>query len=189
MNWKELPFINKVKLNVEAFGRKVIALSNTLGFHPSWLMIVMNNESGLDPKAKNPNSSATGLIQFMEETAKSLGTSTAELKAMSNVKQLDYVLKYLKPYSAKVNTLADLYLAVFYPLSLYRTDDFVFPEWAVRANKIFDINKDGVLTKREFRQYVANKYSSLNIPFEKKNSIQPVEVKYCSHCSQVLPQV
>jgi len=159
MDYKKLPFISKVKSNIEAFGNKVISLSALLNIAPEWLMVVMNNESGLQHTAKNPFSTATGLIQFMEATAKGLGTTTAALKAMTNVQQLDYVYKYLKPYKGKMNDVSDVYLAVFFPLALFKDENYLFPAWAVNANKIFDINKDGVLTKSEFRKYVNNKYS------------------------------
>ena len=124
-------------------------------------MIVMNNESGLDSTIKNPFGSATGLIQFTEATAKDLGTTTAALKLMSNVDQLDYVKKYFTKYGyyKKVQDVADAYLCVFYPAALYKDDNFKFPTWAVNANPIFDINKDGTLTKAEFKTYVNNKYN------------------------------
>lgn len=165
MNYKDLPFIEKVKSNQKDFGNKVIEIAGKLKTNPANLMVVMNNESGLRADIKNPTSSASGLIQFMEATAKELGTTTAELRAMSNVKQLDYVYKYLKTYTGKLNSAGDVYLAVFYPLALYRDDNYQFPAWAVNANKIFDINKDSILTKREFKTYVYNKY---------KNYLQPL---------------
>lgn len=153
---EQLPFIDKVKTNQSAFADKVI--NNPLGVNPKHLMIVMNNESGLNHKAKNPTSSAAGLIQFMANTAKSLGTTTSALLLMSNVQQLDYVFKYLKPYKSKMLSVADVYLAVFFPKALFQNDIWEFPQWAVKANKIFDISKDGKLTKAEFKQYVNNKY-------------------------------
>jgi hypothetical protein len=164
MNWNELPFIEKVKTNQKDFGNKVIDIAKLLKTNPSNLMVVMNNESGLKADIKNPTSSASGLIQFMEATAKELGTTTAELRAMSNVKQLDYVYKYLKLYTGKMNSAGEVYLAVFYPLALYRDDNFTFPAWVVNANKIFDINKDSILTKREFKQYVYDKYKKYLTP-------------------------
>ena len=94
MNYQNLIFINKVKSNIAAFGNKVILIAQMLGINPNWIMFVMNNESGLNHTIKNPNGSATGLIQFTEATAKNLSITTAELKAMSNVQQLDYVYKY-----------------------------------------------------------------------------------------------
>lgn len=161
MNYLDLPFINKVS-NPEAFGNKVILICDAdhLNIMPEGLMIVMNNESGLRADIKNPNGSATGLIQFTEATAKGLGTTTAQLAAMSNVDQLDYVEKYLSTYADHIDDAADIYLAVFYPAALFKDEDFEFPQWAVKANPIFDVNKDGKLTKAEFRQYVNDKYAA-----------------------------
>ncbi len=158
---ENLAFIDKVKDNKEAFGKKVIDIAAKLDTVPNNLMIVMNNESAgtFSPSIKNPTSTATGLIQFMEDTAKGMGTSTQALAKMSNVQQLDYVYKYLAKYKDKYKDASDLYLAVFFPLALYQKDEnWQFPQWAVKANPIFDINKDGKLTKAEFRSYVLNKY-------------------------------
>lgn len=167
MDYTLLPFIEKVKTNQKAFGNKVIDIASKLDTIPHNLMVVMNNESGLRADIKNPTSSASGLIQFMEATAKGLGTTTAELRKMSNVAQLDYVYKYLKPFAGKLKSASDVYLSIFYPLALYKDDNWEFPEWAVKANKIFDINKDGHLTKKEFRTYVNNKYAKyLPLPNE-----------------------
>jgi len=159
MDYKKLPFINKVKTNQKEFGEKVIDISSKLDTIPHYLMVVMNNESGLRADIKNPTSTASGLIQFMEATAKGLGTTTADLRKMSNVAQLDYVYKYMKPYKGRLHEVSDVYLAVFFPLALYKDENYKFPSWAVKANPIFDLNKDGILTKAEFRNYVNNKYS------------------------------
>ncbi len=43
----------------------------------------------------------------MPSTAKRLGTTTAALKGMTGVQQLDYVQKYLQPYAGKINSLQD----------------------------------------------------------------------------------
>lgn len=159
MTANELPFLNKVKENKEAFANKVIEIANELNINPKWLMIVMNNESGLNPKAKNPLSSATGLIQFMEATAKSLGTTTKDIYNMSNLKQLDYVKKYMQPYAKYINSVGEAYLTVFYPLALFKPLSYEFPSNVVKVNKIFDLNKDMKLTKQEFLNYVSQKYS------------------------------
>ena len=159
MNYLDLPFISKVKKNQKLFGEKVIEIAKLLNVDPGYLMIVMNNESGLDSTAKNPTSSASGLIQFMDATAKALNTTTAELRAMANYDQLDYVYKYLKVYKNQLKSVADVYLAIFFPVALYKSDSYEFPSWVVKANKIFDINKDGKLFKSEFKKYVMDKYS------------------------------
>jgi hypothetical protein len=155
----KLPFLEKVKENKEEFANKVVEISAKLNCNPAHLMIVMNNESGLNSKIKNPTSSATGLIQFMAGTAKSLGTTTDALKAMRNVEQLDYVYKYMKPFIGHFDTVSDVYLAVFFPKAIFENEQYVFPQWASKANPNFDLNKDGIGTKKEFREYVNKKYA------------------------------
>lgn len=167
--YKDLPFIDKVKTNQQAFGEKIIQVSADLGISPNWLMIVINNESAgtFSPSIKNPLSTATGLIQFLESTALRLGTSTAQLAQMSNVQQLDYVKKYLMVYKGKMKSAADTYLAVFYPAAIGKPPDYTFPASIVSVNKIFDLNKNGLITKAEFDEYVNKKYAAyLNNAFE-----------------------
>src|SRR5690349_113325 len=50
-----------------------------------WLMACMAFETGLtfSPSVRNPASSATGLIQFMDATAKGLDTTTQALAKLS----------------------------------------------------------------------------------------------------------
>lgn len=59
------------------------------------------------PKERNKaGSNGTGLIQFMEATAKSvLGTSAKSLAAMSDIQQLDYVEKYFKYIHGHIRNL------------------------------------------------------------------------------------
>lgn len=160
----KLPYIYLVKENQTLFGKKVIEISYKLNILPQELMCVMYNETAgtMSSHIKNPTSSATGLIQFMAETAGGLGTSTAALAAMSNVDQLDYVYQYLLKYKGKMKDVSDIYLAVFFPAALYQSSEqWRFPQWAVDANPIFDINHDHTLTKAEFRQYVNNKFAAV----------------------------
>lgn len=162
-SYTTLPFIEKIpKSQQQAFGDKLISISQDMGMLPEWLMIVMNNESGLNPAAKNPYGTASGLIQFTEPTAYDLGTTTAALRAMSATDQLDYVKKFFTKYgyNKKINSVADTYLAVFFPLALTKSEDYIFPQWATDANPVFDTNKDHVLTKKEFTDYVNNKYAA-----------------------------
>ncbi len=73
---------------------RIKGVSTRLGIDPNWLMAVMHFESRLNPGAVNPYSGATGLIQFMPQTAKSLGTTTEALKTMGFAGQLPYVERY-----------------------------------------------------------------------------------------------
>ncbi len=161
-----LLFEDKVTRNKEAFIAKVKSISAKLLIEPDWLMAVMYKESGLNEKAVNPNGGATGLIQFMPATARSLGTTTAALKAMSNVEQLDYVYKYYKPYITKLNSYPDLYLATFFPVALGKSDDWVLQtstlsaKTIARANPAIDLDKNDKITVGEFKQYCYNKFDA-----------------------------
>jgi hypothetical protein len=94
----------------------------------------------------------------MPATAVSLGTSTAALKAMSNVEQLEYVRKYLYPYRYKIKSYADLYMSIFFPAALGKSENWIIKasnlsaEKVASANRIFDLDSNGILTVSEVRE-------------------------------------
>jgi peptidoglycan hydrolase-like protein with peptidoglycan-binding domain len=95
------------------------------------------------PSVKNPGSSATGLIQFMDATAKSMGTTTDALAKMTVVEQLGYV-----------------YMTILKPVAVGQPDSYVM--WTKEQsqylpNKGIDFNEDGVITRLEAVQKVRNK--------------------------------
>ena len=144
-----LILLSYVKENQAAFSAKVSQVASSLGIDPNELMIVMYKESKLNHRAVNSQSGATGLIQFMPSTARSLGTTTAALAAMSNVQQLDYVERYLRPYKAKMSRLIDIYLAVFYPAAIGKASNYVIAKSGstiYNQNAGLDINRNGVIT-------------------------------------------
>ena len=153
----------KVKTNKEIFIAKVITISQKLGIEPEWLMQVFVNESNVNHQAVNPVSGATGLIQFMPDTAKALGTSVEALKTMTNVQQLDWVYKYLAPYAGRMASYIDLYFTVFFPLAVGKPDDWILQTSKLLASKIakqnpaFDLNKDNQLTVAEVREAMLRK--------------------------------
>ena len=141
------------------FRDKVRTIAASIGTSPSWLMACMAFETGktFSPWVRNPGSSATGLIQFMESTAQGLGTSTAALAGMSAVEQLDYVWDYFKPFTGRLGSLADCYMAILYPAAVGKPDDYVVfadKHAAYAANKALDIDHDGAITKRECTAFV-----------------------------------
>lgn len=158
-------FEEKVTENKTAFLSKVEEVGRKLLIEPDWLMAVMYKESGLNHRAVNPNGGATGLIQFMPATAASLGTSTAALRNMSNVEQLNWVYLYYKPYRSKLNSYPDLYLATFFPVALGKSDDYVMQTSSLsartiaRSNPAIDLNRDDKITVGEFKEYCYNKFS------------------------------
>ncbi len=169
-------FAEYVKDNRSQFLDKVELISKKLLIDPNWLMAVMYKESGLNHRAVNSNSGATGLIQFMPSTAKGLGTSTTALRNMSNLEQLDLVYKYYRPYISKLNSYPDLYLATFFPIALGKSDDWVLKSGSQSAKLIasqnpgVDLNKDGQITVGEFKQYCYNKFDTATQNILKKKS-------------------
>lgn len=144
-----MTFEEYIKENKIEFTEKVNNISGELGIDPNWLMFVMWFESKLNPQAVNPISGATGLIQFMPNTARSLGTTTDVLRHMSNVQQLDYVLAYLRPYKGRMRSWVDVYLAVLYPKAMGKPDFVITSDIVAKQNKIFDINKDLDISVKE----------------------------------------
>jgi hypothetical protein len=107
-------FEELIKENRSEFIKKVSEIAIKLKTKPDWLMFLMWFETAhtLNHRIKN-GIGAVGLIQFTKSTAKYLGTTTDALVKMSNVEQLDYVYKHLKPFIGRYNSLVDLYLAIF----------------------------------------------------------------------------
>ena len=141
------------------FRERVLAMAHALAVNPDFLMACMAFESGgtFSPAIRNAaGSGAVGLIQFMPATAQALGTTTAQLAAMSAVKQLDYVERYFQPRAGKLKTLEDVYMAILWPAAIGKPDGFVlfdradpvYPKRYVQ-NAGLDFNKDGQITKAE----------------------------------------
>ncbi len=58
--------------NNPEFQNRLQAMCSRLKINPEHLKVVMHKESGINPQARNRNSGATGLIQFMPKTARGL---------------------------------------------------------------------------------------------------------------------
>ena len=145
------------------FNKKLEKVANELGVASSDLMAIFKQESGVNPKAVNKMSGATGLIQFMPNTARNLGTTTAELAQMDGVEQLDYVYKYFKSVGVKPGMkLGDLYMAVFMPAHVGKPDDTVLGQYGADGfsgkvydqNRGLDKNKDGLITIADVKSSV-----------------------------------
>lgn len=144
------------------FNKKLEKIANQLNVKSSDLIAIMKQESGVNPKAVNPYSNATGLIQFMPSTARSLGTTVEELKDMTAVEQLDYVYKYFKMVGVGDGSLGDLYMAVFMPKYIGASDNTVlgaagasgFSGKVYAQNSGLDRNRDGRITVGDVKQSV-----------------------------------
>jgi hypothetical protein len=153
-----------------AFERMMNTICGALGINPNWLMMVMWSESRLNAQSvnKQPGDTddpaaraayrATGLIQFMPDTALKLGTTTKALYFMNAIDQLGYVYKYFKPWTGRMKSYFDVYLVTFFPDAIGKPDDYVLQSsklsasMIARQNPFFDVNRDGKLTVGEIKR-------------------------------------
>ena len=114
------------------------ALATSLGVKSKDLLVLINFESGWNPDARNAITVARGLIQFMPDTARSLGfTSADELveKYPTRQAQLDGPVRQyfqrLKPFSGSAQ---DLFMSVFYPAARRWSLSTPFPAPVQKSN-------------------------------------------------------
>ena len=144
--------VRGIRNTTAVFRDKVMQIAARLDTNPNFLMAVMSFESGgtFSPSVKNQaGSGAVGLIQFMPATARGLGTTTTELAAMTAEAQLDFVEKHFKPFTGRLQTLEDTYMAVLLPKAVGKGRDFVLferPSIAFTQNKGLDVDGDGRIT-------------------------------------------
>lgn len=106
---------------------KIIA--SRLGMPAEWLWMELNFESRLNPQAKNPYSSARGIMQWVDARAQELGfRDSADLVAQNPTvrQQLGVVYKDLSRY-APFPSFQSLAMAVFRPTLRYADPDTVLP--------------------------------------------------------------
>lgn len=112
-------------------------VANMLQVNPNYLYRLIKFESNFKPNAKNPYSSARGLIQFIDSTAKGMGyASSADLVAQHPTieEQLQGpVFAYLNQY-APFPTEQSLYMSVFYPKARNWALSQPFPEYVRKVN-------------------------------------------------------
>lgn len=147
------------------FREKVFEISPLVQIEPDHIMSVIAFESGesFSPSVRNgAGSGATGLIQFMPATARGLGTTVEALAAMTAVEQLEWVRTYFKPYTGRLMTLSDVYMAVLWPKGIGKPENYVLWNRAThpttyKQNRGLDANGDGAITKAEAAAKVAEK--------------------------------
>lgn len=132
----------------DAERQKLLMVADELGIPADAISAVISHESRWNPQAKNPRGSATGLLQWIESTAKGMGTSTAEIARMSTIEQLELAKRYFWPYRARIRTVTDALMAVFMPAYVGK------PESHIIARK----DSTGAIGKRtEAEVYTANR--------------------------------
>jgi|GEM_PF-740652 len=132
-------------------------VARNIGVNPNDLAAVISFETSgtFSPRAINPTSSATGLIQFMEGTGgvkgRYYGMTRQQFRALSFDEQMNYVERYFKERGfdgRKQRDVADLYTAVTgYG---YRRGSRAYA-----LNRVWDSNGDGYIAKGEMVQNAA----------------------------------
>ncbi len=119
-------------------------ISNRLGVKYEDLYQLIKFESGWNPVAKNSRSSARGLLQWTDSSARQLGFSDSADMIKKNpaiADQLELVLRYLEP-KKPFPTKQSLFMAVFYPAARSWDQDRVFPDTVRSANPGIDTVRD-----------------------------------------------
>lgn len=133
--------------------RAVNYVAEQIGVNPDDLNRLIAFESGWDPQAKNPYSSARGLLQFIDDTARDLGYRDSLDLVTKNPTRTDQllgpVLQYLSRYIPYENPQS-LYLAVFYPPARTWAPDREFPDTVQAVNP-------GIRTVRNYIEKVEGK--------------------------------
>lgn len=117
---------NQVEPGDGEFEDELEAMAMESDLDPEKIRRVMGPESGGNPSARNPESGATGLIQFMPSVARALGTTTDELAKMSATEQLPFVMRYLSERGVTSDSpQSDYILAVAAPAFIGRPPETV----------------------------------------------------------------
>lgn len=95
------------------FIEEIEVISKRIGAKPQDLLKAISFETGgtFSPSIQNGNG-AIGLIQFLPDTAKSLGTTIDELREMTAVEQLKFVGKFFESFDKNFDSLQEIYKAI-----------------------------------------------------------------------------
>jgi hypothetical protein len=151
--------LTKILRDQPSFWIELQAIAKRLKTEPAWLLNVMASESLFNPAARNglPGQTAAGLLQFIEDTAQGMRATTEAIRRMTPVEQLPLVEKYLLPFRGRLNSLADVYSAVFRGFIPEGEDTSVVAplDSSNKERRIYSLNRwldsngDGKITKGE----------------------------------------
>lgn len=141
--------------------------------HVDHISYVIYYESRFKTKAINLIGSV-GLIQFTpdnkNENFKVINGNLYLLKDIYNMtfdEQIELTFQYYKPYIGKLDTLLNVYLAVFFPYfigkdlhSIMQTKH-LSSKLIAKQNPSFDTNKNGQITLSEFDIFINKQFSTL----------------------------
>lgn len=154
---------NKAEAKYPGFQQKVKEVAAAIGTTEDALIAVMKAESGIDPSSRNPQATATGLIQFMANYPPKAKKPTLynyggkiytrdQLSSMGGVEQLDLVKSYFQSFGLKGQKQVgfyELYTVTFYPLVITKNkpDDFIVGSEVSEDRAILYAEKNQGITK------------------------------------------
>lgn len=144
------------------------------GLDPAIFIAQLNQESGFNPKAKNPKSGAIGIGQFMPSTAKGMGF-TAGVDPLKDIRMAaQYMKSKLKMYNGDYRLALAAYNAGSGNVAKYGGVP-PFKETQNYVNRIMSMaGKGDVLTGGVEKQgFQTGAASSLNIPDPERPNYQP----------------
>jgi len=148
--------VRSIGSTTSEFRARLREVANELTVDPTDLAAIISFESGFNPRARNPTSNATGLIQWIPPTAAALYRLTVDqIASMSAVEQLNLVQRYFAGVKGRGFDLHQLYMLVWNgspaaPEKVLGVADAPGHPGAVyRQNAALDLNKDGRITAAE----------------------------------------
>lgn len=154
------------------FRAKLWEMANRNNWDVDAIAAVISNESRFQASIQNPlpGQTASGLIQFTEKTAQSLGIpgGATGVRKLSAVEQLPWVEKYYRSTLPKSIVLrpVDYYLAVFMPAYVGKPSAAIIAratdpkndrgQNVYSLNAGLDVDKDGTLTVSDLARKVIN---------------------------------
>ena len=144
------------------------------GLDPAIFIAQLNQESGFNPKAKNPKSGAIGIAQFMPSTAKGMGF-TAGVDPLRDIRMAaQYMKSKLKMYNGDYRLALASYNAGSGNVAKYGGIP-PFKETQNYVNRIMSMaGKGDVLTGGVEKQgFQTGAASTLNIPDPERPNYQP----------------
>ena len=137
------------------FRKRVYEIAATLQCDPSHLMAVMALETRgrFAPDLRNNDNGDVGLVQFQPHAAIEMRTTQGALMHMTAVQQLDYVEHLLHPFSGRLESAVDVYMAVLWPAAIGKPGDFELFSEGDGTRIYFEGRKiqpvDGKITKQQ----------------------------------------
>lgn len=127
------------------------AAADRIGVPIEWLAFVLHLESSWNPKARNAQSGAIGLAQWLPSTARNLGVDPSAIPGMTIPEQLALLVRYARKVARgkSLDRPVDMWLLLFAPKHIGAEHPkvlFARGTTAYAQNSGLDFDRDGKIT-------------------------------------------